>query len=727
MKKLLILSLATTLLLTGCAEMFQGKVDMTPSTGGLSGLLSEKAVIAKLSPPAQLNVTKGDSSSYIDLNWSEVEGAITYRLERAVEAPADDGSFFSAATASQEEQESFFKNLAFEEIQASWYTNTYRDDTVKDTGVRYWYRVTAENNRDKVAPDPSDPSEASYGCLFSVAKGVTADLGLFQDKVTVRWNKVEYATSYEIYRGTDSSGAGAVYLDSVTADRLQYTNKIAADDQGKEFYYIVRAVNRIGHRSDNSSVAMGFALVAGAPVPPQNVAVEEGRGRGDSTDSIAIKWDAVPGDGDVTYNIYRTSNEDSSLYLVDTVKNDTTYVDKRALKTGVYYYYQIQSSVLDDEGTELKSKFSDSGQYNEKGELNADAAEGYLLSATKSLTANKEDGNITLTWLPSIGNPEEQKRYSYKVLVDSDQNGAFSTVLDTIGPDVSPDEDGFISKQVETHSFYKLVTVNGSLESAPSIVVAATPDAAENASVTKAANVGGNANDNGVYPVKITWSKPSNDTPAGYHVYRSTASDGSYRKITDEPVTATEYIDNNDTAKAGKRFWYKVLSVNSLGQGSHYSEPVQGYGALTHEEYLIEFNKPVVSAQKKLSLMHKPGSTEKLGSETISGNISGTLSYDAQIAGLGARIIMRYTKLAEFYIDGDAANGPYFELSGESNTSANMSSNGDMDGTVTATGMYPGKVSYDGVQIKGGAAGGGTYGVEPNGFGRVEVPYTVIN
>lgn len=88
---------------------------------------------------------------------------------------------------------------------------------------------------------------------------------------------------------------------------------------------------------------------------------------------------------------------------------------------------------------------------------------------------------------------------------------------------------------------------------------------------------------------------------------------------------------------------------------------------------------------------------------------------------------MKYTNLAEFYIDGDAANGPYFELSGESNTSANMSSNGDMDGTVTATGMYPGKVSYDGVQIKGGAAGGGTYGVEPNGFGRVEVPYTVIN
>ena len=48
------------------------------------------------------------------------------------------------------------------------------------------------------------------------------------------------------------------------------------------------------------------------------------------------------------------------------------------------------------------------------------------------------------------------------------------------------------------------------------------------------------------------------------------------------------------------------------------------------------------------------------------------------------------------------------------------------DGTVTCTGMYPGKVYHDKVAVKGGAAGGGTYGVEPQGFGRVEVPYNKV-
>jgi hypothetical protein len=55
-----------------------------------------------------------------------------------------------------------------------------------------------------------------------------------------------------------------------------------------------------------------------------------------------------------------------------------------------------------------------------------------------------------------------------------------------------------------------------------------------------------------------------------------------------------------------------------------------------------------------------------------------------------------------------------------------MSANGTMDGTVVCKGMYPGKVIYDKIQIKGGAAGGGTYGIIRDGFsGQVEVDWKV--
>ena len=130
-----------------------------------------------------------------------------------------------------------------------------------------------------------------------------------------------------------------------------------------------------------------------------------------------------------------------------------------------------------------------------------------------------------------------------------------------------------------------------------------------------------------------------------------------------------------------------------------------------------------MSGQKKMTLMHK-GGTSALGSEQKNGDISGIYTYNANMAGIGARVIMRLTDYADFYIDNKAENGRYFILNGEMNTSANMSSNGTMDGTVNCTGMYPGKVSYDNIEIKSGAAGGGYYVVTPDGFPPANVSYT---
>lgn len=727
MKKLLILSLTATLLLTGCAEMFQGKVDMTTGGlggGGLSGMLSEKVAITELAAPAQLMVSKGDSSTSITLNWTMVEGAVSYRLERAVVTADASGKFPDPADPKDKKT----LDESFEELEKAVYGTSYQDVTPKDFNARYYYRVSAENSRDKLEPSPYSPYD--YGTLFGIPQQPQASLGASTDSITVRWKGVEHAKSYEVYRSTNPDGSGSVLVSTVTADQLKYTNSVIKDDQGKEFYYTVYAVNRLGTRSSASSVAMGFTLVEGAPPQPQNVQIHNGRGT--TTNSIEITWDAVTTSGsDLTYYVYRSSSEDSALVQVSKVTTgETKYTDSRSLKPNMYYYYQIQASAKDEYGNELKSPFSDSGRLDSEGNTNPKAAEGFIISPTQDLRAEKEDGTITLKWLPALGSQEEQAKYKYKIFAGSSSTGPFEQ-LKEVGPSLSVKEDGYIAEGVDNKSFYTIVTVNPatSVESGYSIVAAPTPAAPTNPGASEAKNVGAQAvaNSSGVYPVQITWSKPDDPDLHGFHIYRSTSQDSGYRKVTDEPlgINATSYLDPNDTAKAGKKYWYKVLSVNSLGQGSHYSAPVQGYGALTHQQYLIEFNKTIVSSQKKLTLMHKPGSTDKLGSETVGGSISGTLRYSANIQGLGARIIMEYKDYADFKIDGE--DTPYFKLTGYTNTTADMSSNGSMDGTVTCSGMYSGKVHYGNVQIKGGAAGGGTYGVEPSGFGRVEIPYNVIN
>ena len=350
---------------------------------------------------------------------------------------------------------------------------------------------------------------------------------------------------------------------------------------------------------------------------------------------------------------------------------------------------------------------------------------------------NKLDASrCTITFPPVIGSKDysedsgltsDYNNYKYVIYGCDTADGSFTEVESFKDSTLSKDASGNYIIPITTSNYYKIKTKNGSVVSNESDVCAPAPFAASNLECSRAANVDGDANSNGVLPVKITWNPPKNDVAeGGYYVYRSTNPDSGFKKITDEPLMSTSFIDNYDAAKAGVYYYYKVLSLNSLGQGSNYTDAVVGYGALTADQYMREYNKTVMASQKKLKLMHIADDMKKLGTETAYGKLSGSLSYNASIAGLGARILMHYTDYAEFYANGDAANGYYFFLNGDTNTSASMNASGNMDGIVTIQGMYPGSVSYNNIKINGGAAGGGTYGIKRDGFdGQVEVDWQV--
>ena len=354
--------------------------------------------------------------------------------------------------------------------------------------------------------------------------------------------------------------------------------------------------------------------------------------------------------------------------------------------------------------------------------------EGFILSAPTSIKVDKTE----LSWLPAIGNTEEQSLYTYNIYLSANEKDGY-TLDETVS--LTQSEDGRIHHTVKIAEFYKITTVYNGVESALSEAVAPSPEAATNVVASTNKNIGSSyhANANGVYPVQITWKAPAENSLSGYNVYRSTKPDSGFRKINETPilhVSGTKdysFIDENETAKTRTYYYYKVLSVNSLEQGSEYSSTEKGYGALSPEQYMREYNKTAINSQTKLTLMHKSNDMDKLGSETANGSISGTLSYNAKVDGVGARITMHYNNYADYYIiDKDKSSGVYFLITGDTNTSANMSANGTMDGTVVCKGMYPGKVIYDKIQIKGGAAGGGTYGIIREGFdGQVQVDWKV--
>lgn len=747
----IVVSVFFALSLFSCADFFQTKIPMSTDAqeSNLYDLMNPNDDAIVLQPPAQVFASQGLYSGVILISWQSAEHATSYRVERAVIKPDANGNYKTPEEAD------------FYVLKAHYYKTLYTDVILSNPSYnneqykyRYYYRVSSENIKLNLdASDFTDFTSANtegLGWLFAAPSNAQATKGKSSDSITITWDKVQGAYSYNIYRDTRSDFSSASCIGSVLGNVFSYLNAIPENDQGKEFYYKISAVNSSGNESAQSSVAMGYALQAGAPAAPESVTVENGYGT--SVSSLTVKWSEVANTsatgGKLQYSVYRTSSVDSVYILRATVDEGTsTYEDTSDLQPGVYYYYYIQSVITEpatseSESVVLKSAFTETGAESKK------PAMGFLLSPPASVEVldSSTAGNVYVVWAKSVGS--DYADFTYNVYV-SDDNESYEKVNgaeEISGSDYSRIDssyENYLYVELTKRNFFKISTCNkngNDKESLLSSAAAPLPEAPRNVFATKTALLKENftPNDNGVYPVLITWDKPANDTPAAYYIYRSTDPNSSYRRITDTAVNYVNsdgkyyYYDINDTAKVGTFYFYKVVSLNSLEQGKKSNEPANdsarnswGYGALTRESWFVAYNKNIFSSQAKLTLMHKSGNTAKLGSETATAEIAvngkkGTLSYDAGLSGFSGRVKMHYTDYADYYISDNPNYGIYFVLNGDTNTSAGADTNGTMDGTVVCShsfnkgvfiGMYPGEVVYDGVKILGGAAGGGVYKV----------------
>lgn len=746
----------SALFLASCSDMFQERVPMAIQTGGatIAKMFEAQNSIEGLDAPKQVFVTNSEYNNAIIVSWEKVQYARSYRLERAIATEKEaDGSW-------KVPDEGAFEPLPHSSfIEGTSFTDTIIDNTPANVldysneayKCGYFYRICAENKIEKynesawypdyyktdeegnpVADSEKDPQ--AVGSLLTPPSGLKATCGKYQDKIILTWDVASNSvSSYRIYRSLNSDGSGGSQVATVYGNTTTYPIPVAADQRGVNYYFTVMSVGSSGNESVSSSVAMGYALKPGAPGAVEEIRVT--KGRGDSKGTVSLEWDEVS--GATKYRLYRYTSADATLKQsgsdIPNASTSITVDDELPLKPNVFYYYQVQA-ISEINSEEFAGAMSDTGDSSEN------PAEAFLLSPPQNVAVKKINGDISnniIAFSAAIGSQDcihnspatikkvENGKASWNsyVYVVYGSNTADSNSFAQIAEFTSPaksQEEGMYEETVAAYKFYKVSVKNGTEESEKSAAIAPAPYAAKNLVATKNAAISGltnddaNANANGVHAIKLYWQAPDGGADGGYNIYRSTKATSGFKKINESPITDTSYIYKDEQAKAGNYYYYRVLSLNSLGQGANYTDTQIGYGALTTYQYVREYIKTTLNSQKKLTLMHKSGNTEKLGTESAQGAISGSLSYDASIAGLGGRVIMHYTNYADFYIMNDKSLGVYFLLDGNTNTSASMDTNGTMDGTVTVQGMYPGSVVYDGIKIKGGAAGGGTYGVTRN-------------
>ena len=751
-----------------CANAFQDKISV--SNGGNTSTLGDVFVSAevagKLDTPSEIHVSLYEFKDKIRVSWSPVKHAAYYTLERLVVTERSESGEWVIP-----EDAEFSVLEHTQQLYSTSYTDTIIKDGMNDPldytnekyGYAYFYRVRAANPR--LGYEESDDRVSSCGSLLPPPSNTNATAGEATDFIAITWNRSPGAIRYEIYRSEREDGTNSTKVGTVTADTISYKDEKVSSFNGGDLFYTVSAVSMTGEKSVVGPVALGYTLLPGAPKAVSEVRVK--KGHGENAKSIEIEWDSLEntGDDEITYTVYRSSSESSTMTKLGA--QNSPYTDSKSLKPNVYYYYYVQTSKIEKKSEEDKDGTLLKGPMSKSGPESANPAEGFILSAPSTVEVQKISGDSSkcrIDFTPVIGDknfPNNTRnydnKYKYVVYGDNAQGGSFgSKAGDSSEPNFA---NGKYSIEVASYAFYKVgVEFNGE-KSSLTDVYAPAPYAARDVYVTRAQMVEDyskyvpasttsttepGTNSNGVHAVKITWKAPEGGA-VSYNIYRSEKRDSGFKKITDNPVSGdkTEYIDRNDAAKAGTIYYYYVLSLNSLGQGANKSEidaPTLengiiktknadgtlcgrgwGYGALSAWQYMREQRKTVESSQKKLTLMHKPNDLDKVGSETINGDISGSLSYTAKVEGLGARIVMPYTNYADSYISNNKDLGIYFLFDGNTNTTSNMSANGKMDGVVTCRGMYPGKVRYDNVEIKSGNAGGGYYGVIRDGIDSNEV------
>ncbi len=253
------------------------------------------------SAPTGLAASDGTSTAQVALSWNDVSCETGYVVWRHT------ANVFASATA-------IYTNAAN--------VVTY-NDTAASAGQLYYYWVTATN----VAGSSSESSSNSGYKRLAAPGNLAATDGASTVNVTVTWDAAAGASSYHLYRDTDSDPTGATALGPQSSGYAD-----VAATPGQLYYYWVLASNSTSSStSDWSTANAGYRKLATVA----DVAATE-----NLTDKVTISW--TDGAGETGYAIWRHTADVSNLAsYVATAAADATSYDDVSASAGTDYYYWV--------------------------------------------------------------------------------------------------------------------------------------------------------------------------------------------------------------------------------------------------------------------------------------------------------------------------------------------------------------------------------------------------
>ncbi len=448
------------------------------SAKGNMGLASAAVSVDITNARLTLVVTPGNrlADGKPTLKWEKLEGAVSYTVYRAT---SQDGELVKSFT-----------------TKGSSYTNISAQ-----VGDTYYYQVVAE-----MADGTKVKSDIVANGAIPVEETLVVTPGNrpADGKPTLKWNKLQDAVSYTVYRATSRDGA---LVKSFTTKGNTYTNVSA--QLGKTFYYQVVAEMADGTLVKSDIVENGAILV-----DTQLVLTPDHNDEGLPT----LKWNKLA--GATQYIVYRADSKDGAYTKRLTTKGNT-YTNTNA-QLGDVYYYQVKAIMGD--GTEIMSNIV----------ANERLVPGGKLIVTPG---HNSEGQPTLSWNRLIGG---QKYVVYRA---TQENGTYTKALETKGTTYTN-----ISAEAGHTYYYK---VEATLVDGTVVVSEIVTNSCLILDDKVIVTVGHNANGDPT----LTWNEVSGAET--YIVYRATTKDGEYS----ERLTTSGTTYTNIKTTAGKTYYYKVKAI----------------------------------------------------------------------------------------------------------------------------------------------------------------------
>ncbi len=462
-------------------------------------------------PAAPSGLSAVGGTGHVTLSWTSVSNATSYNIYYATAA----GVSITSGT------------------KISMASSPYVQ-TGLTAATSYYYVVTAVNSAgESAASAQASAATASTTPIPTVPAaptGVIATGGTNQ--VTLKWDTVSTATSYNLYYATTSgvTKATGTKISSATSPAVQtgLTDSTA-------YYYIVTAVNSAGEGAASVQVAATTLAVTPAPTAP---AAPTGVTAVGGTNQATISWPAVA--GAASYNVYWSTKNGVTMASGMKVAGVTSPKIINALSAGTTYYFIV--TAVNSVGESAASSQSSA---------TTAAAPPSVPATPTGVTATGGANQVSIAWTAVSG------ATSYNIY------WLTATGVTTSSPKITTTTNSYIQTGLAaSNTYYYIVTAaNAAGQSAPSAQVSAATNAP--VVVIPSAPTGVTAT-GGANQVSISWTAVSG--AVSYNIYYATTSGVTKTNGTKITNASSPYVQTG--LAAGTTYYYIVTAVNSAAEGA---------------------------------------------------------------------------------------------------------------------------------------------------------------